>query len=57
MIVASNFPARPGGSTGTSHAPRRVSDEARRDARGSLLLTTGTARFTRSSSLTNHRPE
>jgi hypothetical protein len=43
MIVASNFPARPGGSTGTSRARRRVSYGARRGARGSLLLTTGTA--------------
>jgi len=36
-------PGRPGGSTGTSRARRRVSLRARRDARGSLLLTTGTA--------------
>ena len=37
------LPARPGGSTGTSRARRRVSHGARRVARGSLLLTTGTA--------------
>ena len=43
MIIVSNFPARPGGSTGTSRARRRVSYGARRGARGSLLLTTGTA--------------
>jgi hypothetical protein len=36
-------PGRPGGSTGTSRARRRVSCSARRVARGSLLLTTGTA--------------
>jgi DNA replication protein DnaC len=35
--------ARPGGSTGTSRARRRVSRGARRVARGPLLLTTGTA--------------
>ena len=35
--------ARPGGSTGTSRARRRVSRKGRRVARGSLLLTTGTA--------------
>jgi hypothetical protein len=43
MSSVSNSPARPGGSTGTSRARRRVSYGARRGARGSLLLTTGTA--------------
>jgi hypothetical protein len=43
MICVCNCPARPGGSTGTSRARRRVSYWARRDARGPLLLTTGTA--------------
>jgi hypothetical protein len=43
MTSISNSPARPGGSTGTSRARRRVGYRARRGARGSLLLTTGTA--------------
>jgi hypothetical protein len=43
MIAVPQFTGRPGGSTGTSRARRRVSHGARRVARGSLLLTTGTA--------------
>ena len=43
MILGTQRPGRPGGSTGTSRARRRVSCRARRGARGSLLLTTGTA--------------
>jgi hypothetical protein len=43
MIAVSQLTGRPGGSTGTSRARRRVSHGARRVARGSLLLTTGTA--------------
>lgn len=38
-----SVPARPRGSTGTSRARRCVSRGALRAARGSLLLTTGTA--------------
>jgi hypothetical protein len=36
-------PGRPRGSTGTSRARRCVNHGALRSARGSLLLTTGTA--------------
>ena len=43
MILGTQRPGRPGGSTGTSRARRRVSCRARRGARGSLLLTIGTA--------------
>ena len=43
MTLVVQPPARPGGSTGTSHARRCVSRGALRVARGPLLLTTGTA--------------
>ena len=43
MKLRPSIPARPRGSTGTSRARRCVSRRALRDARGSLLLTTGTA--------------
>jgi hypothetical protein len=42
-MIRAQLPGRPGGSTGISRARRRVSYGARRVARGSLLLTTGTA--------------